>query len=59
MLDVTSVRHRGAARLTRRQCDDWIYRLVDDDALATTLIEGAAILTSTSSIGFFVQARVT
>jgi len=35
------------------------YRLDDDDALAATCMEGAAILTSTSSIGFFVQAWVT
>jgi hypothetical protein len=35
------------------------YRLDDDDALAATRMEGAAILTSTSSIGFFVQAWVT
>jgi hypothetical protein len=35
------------------------YLFVDDDALAAILKDGADILTSTSSIGFFVQARVT
>jgi hypothetical protein len=35
------------------------YLLDDDEALAATLMDGAAILTSTCSIGFFVQAWVT
>jgi hypothetical protein len=35
------------------------YRLEDETVLLATRIEGAAIFTSTCSIGFFVQACVT
>jgi hypothetical protein len=35
------------------------YRLEDEGAPEATRIEGAAIFTSTSSIGFLVQACVT